>query len=120
MKLLTKEIIAKLEKTPLYSTENQAVVPIIVKFFNPCGAGTWYAVEGTRNDTEEGIEDWLFFGLYELQEKELGYFRLSELQSVKLRFGLKIERDMYFDGMILDKITHEVRRKECAATNVKP
>jgi hypothetical protein len=52
----------------------------------------------------------MFFGLVDLHEKELGYFALSELQSVRLQFGLKIERDMYFDGMVVDKTTHEVRR----------
>jgi hypothetical protein len=106
MKLLTAAIIKQLEKTPLYSTEKQDVTHIIVKFFNPCGSGTWYAVEGMKQ--ENG--DWLFFGLCEIHEKELGYFTLSELQSVKLSFGLKIERDMHFSGMILDKSNNEIRR----------
>jgi hypothetical protein len=106
VKLLTAEIIKRLEKTPLYSTENQDVAPVLVKFFNPCGAGTWYALEAEKQ--EDG--DWLFFGLCEIHEKELGYFTLSELQSVCLRFGLSIERDMYFDGMVVDKTTNDVRR----------
>jgi hypothetical protein len=45
----------------------------------------------------------MFFGLVEGHEKELGYFNLSELQSVKGPFGLKIERDMHFDGYVLNK-----------------
>jgi hypothetical protein len=106
MKLLTAAIIKQLEKTPLYSTEKQDVTPVLVKFFNPCGSGTWYALEAEKQ--EDG--DWLFFGLCELHEKELGYFTLSELQSVRLQFGLKIERDMYFDGMVVDKTKNEVRR----------
>ena len=105
MKLLTAAIIKQLEKTPLYSTEKNDVTPVIVKFFNPCGSGTWYALEGTKQ--EDG--DWLFFGLCELHEKELGYFTLSELQSVRLRFGLGIERDMHFDGYVVDKTKNEVR-----------
>jgi hypothetical protein len=56
------------------------------------------------------IDAWTFFGLADLHEKELGYFSLEELQSVRLPFGLRIERDMYFDGMVLDKTTNEVRR----------
>jgi Protein of unknown function (DUF2958) len=104
MKLLTAEIIKRLEKTPLYSTEKIDVAPVLVKFFNPCGSGSWYVLEAEKR---EG--DWLFFGLADLHEKELGYFCLSELQSVKLRFGLKIERDMYFDNMVVDKQTNEVR-----------
>ena len=106
MKLLTAAIIKQLEKTPLYSTEKQDVAPVLVKFFNPCGSGTWYVLEAEKQ--EDG--DWLFFGLCELHERELGYFTLSELQSVRLQFGLRIERDMYFDGMVVDKNTSEVRR----------
>ncbi len=107
MKLLTTAVIKKLEKTPLYSTEKQDVSPVLVKFFNPVGAGTWYVLEAEK---QEG-GDWLFFGLAEIHEKELGYFTLSELQSVQLPFGLKIERDMYFDGMVVDKTTNEVRKE---------
>jgi len=106
MKLLTAAIIAKLEKTPLYSTEKQDVAPVLVKFFNPCGAGTWYVLEAEKQ--EDG--DWNFFGLADLHEKELGYFTLSELQSVRLPFGLRIERDMYFDEMVVDKTANEVRK----------
>ena len=106
MKLLTAAIIKQLEKTPLDSTEKQNVVPVLVKFFNPCGSGTWYAIEGEKQ--EDG--DWLFFGLCDIHEKELGNFLLSELQSVKLPFGLRIERDMHFDGYVLDKASNEVRR----------
>ena len=99
MKLLTKEITAKLEKAPLYSTEGKNITPIIVKFFTPWTNWTWYAVEGAKN----GEGDWEFFGLIEGHEKELGYFHLSELQSISGPFGLKIERDMHFDGYVLNK-----------------
>lgn len=110
MKLLTAAIIKKLEKTPLYSTKNKDVTPILVKFFNPCGSGTWYAVEAKFFATDDGRGDWQFFGLCDIHEKELGYFLLSELQSVKLSFGLRIERDMHFSGMVLDKTNNTVRR----------
>ena len=106
MKLLTAAIVKQLEKTPLYSTEKQDVAPVLVKFFNPCGSGTWYVLEAEKQ--EDG--DWYFFGLADLHEKELGYFTLSELQSVRLPFGLRIERDMYFDGMVVNKANNEVRR----------
>jgi hypothetical protein len=107
MKLLTKAIEAKLLAAPLYSTEKDNVVPVLCKFFNPCGSGTWYAVEGEKQ--EDG--DWLFFGLCDIHEKELGNFLLSELQSVRLPFGLRIERDLHFSGYVLDKISNEVRRQ---------
>lgn len=93
MKLITKEIERKLLATPLYSTEKvpEGDKEILVKFFYPYGAGTWYVVEAERQ--EDG--DWLFFGYVELHEGEWGYFTLSELQSI-MKFGRPaVERDMY-------------------------
>lgn len=100
MKLLTKSIENALKKSPLYSHEGKSDKKIIVKFFNPYGAGTWYVTEGEKQ--EDG--DWLFFGLVDLHEKEWGYFRLSELANIR-PFGslaLGVERDMYFGGSISD------------------
>jgi hypothetical protein len=53
-------------------------------------------VEG--NEQEDG--DWLFFGLVDGMEREWGYFVLSELQSIKGPFGLTIERDLHYNGVI--------------------
>ena len=93
MKLITKTIETKFVKHPMYSTDSNNVKDVLVKFFNPCGIGTWYVFEAEKNG-----DDWTFFGLVDLYEKELGYFTLSELQSIKLPFGLSIERDKYFDN----------------------
>lgn len=101
MKLLTAAIIKQLEKNPLYSTEKETVKPIIVKFFAPWNNWTWYAVEA--NKLADG--DWEFFGLVDGLEKELGYFYLNELASIRGVAGLTIERDRYFDGMVLDTST---------------
>ena len=87
MKLLTQEIRKSIPK--LYAQDGKGNDAVIhVKFFNPCGAGTWYATEFDGKDT--------FFGLVDLHEKELGYFSLSELQSYKGKWELGIERDMHF------------------------
>lgn len=98
MKMLTAEIIKSLKKTPLYSQEKNPNPAILVKFFCPWNQWTWYVTEG---DLQEN-GDWLFFGLVEGFEKELGYFLLSELESVKGPGGLKIERDMHFEGNLKD------------------
>jgi len=89
MKLLTKELRAKLAK--LYETEDVPVEEktVVVKFFTPDSSWTWYAVEFDGED--------LFFGLVDGFEKEWGYFSLRELQSVKGKLGLPIERDLYFE-----------------------
>lgn len=96
MKLITKKIEEKLAKFPLYSTDGHKEKEVIVKFFNPYGAGRWYVCEGEKQ--ENG--DWLFFGLVELIEKEWGYFTLSELQSIPTPYGLGIERDTHYKGTL--------------------
>lgn len=93
MKLITKAIEKKLENTPFYSTDGNPIKDVLVKFFNPCGAGTWYVFEAEKHG-----DDWEFFGLVDLYEKELGYFTLKQLESIKLPFGLTIERDKYFNN----------------------
>ena len=47
---------------------------------------------------------WLFFGIANIHETELGYFRLSDLTSIRLPFGLTIERDIYHTPMTKDEI----------------
>lgn len=63
----------------------------VVKFFNPMGAATWLATELDRDgDTLFGLAD-LGFGC-----PELGSFSLSEIEAVRLSFGMGIERDIVF------------------------
>ncbi len=63
----------------------------VVKFFNPMGAATWLATElDADGDTLFGLAD-LGFGC-----PELGSFSLHEIASVRLPFGLSIERDAHF------------------------
>ena len=97
MELLTDEIRGKLPK--LYSQENNPDPIVQVKFFTPWSNWAWYVIEGEPVLDEDGNEeDFLFFGLVEGFEKELGYFSLRELESVKGPFGLTIERDLFFKG----------------------
>lgn len=93
MKLITKQIENRLAKYPLYSQDGKGMkAKILCKFFNPCGAGTWYVLEAEKLPNG----DYRFFGIVDLFEREYGYFLLSQLKSVRNRFGLGIERDMYF------------------------
>lgn len=61
----------------------------VVKFFNPFGAGLWLA---TELDSDGDI----LFGLADLGYPELGSFSLVELASIRLPFGMGIERDILF------------------------
>jgi hypothetical protein len=67
----------------------------VVKLFNPLGAGTWLATELWEDgDTLFGLAD-LSFGC-----PELGAFSLRELTSIRLPYGLQIERDIGFEGLV--------------------
>lgn len=78
----------------------------VVKFFNPVGAGTWLAMElDADGDTLFGLAD-LGFG-----SPELGSFSLSELTSVRLPFGLGIERDILFEAAFPLSVYAEAARQ---------
>ena len=116
MKLMTKSIGAEFKKVGRQEGKDDPVA--VARFFNPCGAGTWYAtelyyvikkdrpgeepeiieVEASKLDEscKGEIVDMIFFGHVELLESEWGYFSLSELESVRLPFGLTIERDLHW------------------------
>jgi hypothetical protein len=113
MKLLTAEVITKLPR--LYSQEAVTDPLVRVKFFQPWGSWTWYVLEGDPvNEDGETIDltahpeadpaDWLFFGLVDGFEEELGYFSLSELQSVEGPGGLRIERDRFWTPQPLSAV----------------
>ena len=94
MKLITKKIQKKLPE--LYSQEgkNNDMVAY-VKYFCPWNHWTWYGCEFDGKDT--------FFGYVVGLENELGYFSLTELESINFG-GLKIERDLYFEPKKLSEI----------------
>lgn len=92
MKLLTKEILKKLPNIGETAELSSDQVKVPLKLFNPMGEGRWYI-------TEYDPEERLCFGFANLGDPEmaeLGYISLTELESVRLPLGMKIERDMYF------------------------
>ena len=102
MKLMTQEVRKQLP--PLYSQEEKGGKAVAhLKLFSPVGCFTWYATEFDGEDT--------FFGLVEGHEKELGYFSLKELESVRGPLGLGIERDLYWTPKSLDEIAPELFRE---------
>lgn len=98
MKLLTPALYAALRANDIargeklcQGVERYDPVPIL-RLFNPIGSATWLATEIDEDGVLFGLAD-LGFG-----SPELGYFSLKELQSVRLPFGLSIERDRFFVG----------------------
>jgi len=99
MQLLTKELRRKLP--PLGSQDGKGGKSVAwAKFFTPDSNWTWYATQFDSQDT--------FFGLVEGQEKELGYFSLSELQGARGPMGLAIERDLHWTPKTLAEIAPEM------------
>lgn len=96
MQLLTKEILKKFPALRENEDLSAEETPVIAKFFCPWSNWTWYATEYDGNDT--------FFGYVRGHENELGYFTLSELQSITGPGGLKIERDRHFGKHTLAEV----------------
>jgi len=88
MKLLTKELIAKIPK--LYETEHLEPEDKMIhaKLFTPWTSWTWYIIEFDGEDQ--------CFGFVKGHEAEFGYFSLKELASLTGPAGLRVERDRHF------------------------
>ena len=84
MKLLTKALEKKLPA--LHSATGKA----FVKWFTPDANWTWYVMEYDPKTGE-------CFGLVDGLEKEFGYFTLNQVQEVRGKFGLSVERDLLFE-----------------------
>jgi len=97
MQLLTKAIRKSLPALGAMDGRPACEVPIRVKFFTPWANWTWYATEFDGEDT--------FFGMVHGHENELGYFSLSELESIQGPAGLKIERDRHYSGKSLADVS---------------
>jgi len=98
MKLLTKSLRERLLKNgrirQALAQQGKAEADFIpvVKLFTPDGAATWLLTEIDPGDYDR------CFGLCDLGlgYPELGYVSLAELQSVRGKLGLAIERDRWF------------------------
>ena len=108
MKLLTAELKKRLP--PLHGQESRGGQAIAyVKWFTPDSSWTWYVTEGDPIQDPTGrVVDYTLFGLVDGLEKELGYFRLSEIESVRGPMGLPIERDLYWQPKTLAEIAPEL------------
>ncbi len=122
MMMITKEIAKRLvaaDRAFLESDDGRTSDEIVVKFFNPVGAATWWIVTGTPLNASgepdydtDNPADWHLFGfatLGDAMNAELGYVLLSQLEEIKLPFGMSIERDMYYDNGSLKAVMAEVK-----------
>ncbi|WP_380871564.1 single-stranded DNA endonuclease [Sphingomonas sp. DBB INV C78] len=106
MILVTQELRLALRANALAADQPGHDPAPVVKLFNPVGAGIWLATELDEDgDTLFGLAD-LGFGC-----PELGSFSLSEIISVRLPFGLAIERDLCFAGRFPLSVYAEAARR---------
>ena len=91
MKLLTKALERKLPA--LHSATGKA----FVKWFTPDANWTWYVMEYDPKTGE-------CFGLVDGLEKEFGYFTLNQVQEVRGKFGLPVERDLLFETTDVEEL----------------
>lgn len=117
MQLLTKEIEKRLQDAGKQNVDNPIVV---VKFFNPVGAGTWWVTALSEYRLKNEKEDWKYTDSFDAKEEaikngykvvdiilfgyvsifgdhcdEWGDFSLNELLEIKGFGGLGIERDLH-------------------------
>ena len=98
MKLLTKDIHERLLKNGLIrdqlaeAGEAEADFLPVVKLFTPDAQCTWLLSELDPEDTD------IAFGLCDLGMEcpELGSVRISEMESVRGKLGLPVERDRHY------------------------
>ena len=102
-KFLTKEITSKIPALRGQEKKGDNAI-VYAHYFNPTGQGDWYL---TELDQAENMA----FGLCCIQEAELGYVDLNELSAVKVRIGLKIERDIHWTPITLAQVKKIVRGK---------
>jgi hypothetical protein len=70
---------------------------LVVKLFDPTGSASWYIAgydPSTRNAT----------GVAHLHEIEAGDFSMAELVALRGRFGLPLERDLYWSPTPMSEV----------------
>lgn len=90
MRLMTKTLGKRFAE--IGSQEHSDDPIIVAHYFNPTGAGDWYA-------TEYDPIDRIIFGYASIfgdWNDEWGYTSLAELEAYMGRWGLGIERDLYW------------------------
>lgn len=111
MKIITKEIEQAFAKQGYTGNKSAKDIKIVLKLFNPTGAGTWYIYEKEDEDIYMA-----FVNLGDPEMAECGRVSMQELMEFKGRFGLGIERDMHFKP--LSMTLKEVQDKIYAGQHV--
>lgn len=96
MKLFTKDILAQLAENGLKADDNPDFDPKpVVKLFTPDAAATWLLAWTLPDEPD------IAFGLCDLGMgfPECGTVSLNEIQSLRGKLGLPVERDLHFEAV---------------------
>lgn len=106
MKIITKAIENAFKKQGDTSNKSANEIKIVLKLFNPTGAGTWYLYEKLDDDIYM-----CFANLGDRDMAECGTVSMSELMAYRGMFGLGIERDSSFEplSMTLDSVVRKIQ-----------
>ena len=108
MKLLPQQLLKKLP--PLYSQpahdDPEQEMVFHVKLFTPWTDWTWYIAE---YDPKDDIAWGYVIGL----EKEFGTFSIEEIRNLKGPFGLKVEREKWFESTKEKELMEYIRKGIC-------
>ena len=101
MKLSTREIEFKAPAFNSQEDKSTTEIMVVAKFFNPCGAGTWYM---TEYDPKQRMGfGWVTLG-FGPECDELGYFSIDELESIEGPLKIGIERDIHWQPRPLSEV----------------
>ena len=122
-KLFTKEVQAQAGNFPLYSQDAKGDDAVVwAKFFHPVGRYTAYVTEMDVKVLEEKgnlqkVEGQAFgfcLSPFGPDCDELGYFDLAEWVEYRGKFGLGIERDMYWTPITLGEVKAKINEQGAA------
>jgi hypothetical protein len=104
MKLLTKEILKTIPELGEQESLGEKAI-VHVKYFLTGTCATWYATEYSQKEK-------LFFGWAEIVPGcgEYGYFSITQLESIKNRLGLGVERDLYYEKITIGEAVRKHKR----------
>jgi len=94
MKIITKAIEQAFAKQGDTSQKSMDEIKIVMKLFNPQGAGTWYIYEKIDEDIYMA-----FVNLGDPVCAEMGTVSMQELLEFRGWLGLGLERDMQFEPL---------------------
>ena len=100
---MTKEIQEKAEKQFDKGSDMEQMV--VAKYFDAMGGWKWFLMNKKKDDS-------YCWGIVKGFEVEMGSFSIDELESIKLPFGLGIERDTLFEPMKAKDVWDRLNRGE--------